>query len=77
MTARDAIKQVMCDVLAVDIEDIFDDSSPDNMPKWDSLSHLKLIIALEAELDIQLTPEDAMDMLSFKLIQIIVEEKME
>jgi|TARA_B110000967_G_C18813429_1_gene524865 acyl carrier protein len=76
MTIFDTIKQVMSDLLDVDINDITEDSSPDNIEKWDSLFHIKLIIALEVELDIQLTPEDAMDMLSAKLIKLIIEEKM-
>ena len=76
MTIFDTIKQVISDLLDVDINDITEDSSPDNIEKWDSLFHIKLIIALEVELDIQLTPEDAMDMLSAKLIKLIIEEKM-
>jgi len=76
MTTFNTIKQVMSDVLDIDINDINEDSSPDNIEKWDSLSHIKLIIALEVKLDIQLTPEDTMDMLSVKLIKLIIEEKM-
>ncbi len=76
MTTFNTIKQVMSDVFDIDINDISEDSSPDNIEKWDSLFHIKLIIALEVELDIQLTPEDTMDMLSVKLIKIIIEEKM-
>jgi acyl carrier protein len=76
MTTFNTIKQVMSDLFDIDINDINENSSPDNIEKWDSLFHIKLIIALEAELGIQLTPEDTMDMLSVKLIKSIIEEKM-
>ena len=69
------LKQVVSNILEVNINDINDDSSPDNIQKWDSLSHIKLIMAIEYEFDVTLTPDDMMDMLSVKLIKIILEER--
>ena len=71
------LKQVVSDILEVDIDDINENSSPDNIEKWDSLSHIKLVMAIEAEFNVKLTPEDMMDMLSVKLIKIILAEKLE
>jgi len=61
----------------VDINDINENSSPDNMEKWDSLTHIKLVIAIESEFNITLTPEDTMEMMSVKLISLILKEKLE
>ena len=66
------LKQVISNVLGVPIDKINDNSSPDSIDKWDSLSHLNLVMAIEAEFGVTLTPEDAMDMLSVKLIRMIL-----
>ena len=68
------LKKVISNVLGVSIDEINDNSSPDSIDKWDSLSHLNLVMAIEAEFDVELTPEDSMDMLSVKLIRMILED---
>ena len=68
------LKDVISNVLGVPIEEINDDSSPDSLDKWDSLSHIKLVMAIESEFEVELSPEDSMDMLSVKLIRIILED---
>jgi acyl carrier protein len=62
-------------MLEVDIDDINENSSSDNIEQWDSLSHIKLVMAIEAEFNVKLTPEEMMDMLSVKLIKKILEDK--
>jgi acyl carrier protein len=71
------LKQVVSDILEVDIDDINENSSSDNIEKWASLSHIKLVMAIEAEFNVKLTPDDMMDMLSVKLIKMILAEKLE
>ena len=71
------LKQVVSDILEVDIDDINENSSPDNIEKWDSLSHIKLVMAIEVEFNVKLTPDDMMDMLSVKLIKMILAERLE
>ena len=71
------LKQLVSDILEVDIDDINENSSPDNIENWDSLSHIKLVMAIEAEFNVKLTPGDMMDMLSVKLIKMILAEKLE
>ena len=73
---NEILKKVISDVLGVSVDTITDESSPDNIEKWDSMSHINLVMAIEAEFDVSLTPEDTMDMLSVKLIRIILNEKM-
>ena len=68
------LKEVISNVLGVSIDTINDNSSPDSIDKWDSLSHLNLVMAIEAEFDVELTPEDSMDMLSVKLIRMILSD---
>jgi len=61
--------------MGVPIEEINSESSPDNIPAWESLSHINLVLALEAEFEIKLSPEDVLEMLSVGLIQTILIEK--
>ncbi len=68
------LKDVLSNVLGVSIEEINDDSSPDSLDKWDSLSHINLVMAIESEFEVELSPEDSMDMLSVKLIRMILED---
>ena len=68
------LKNVISNVLGASIDEIDDNSSPDSLDKWDSLSHLNLVMAIEAEFEVELTPEDAMDMISVKLIRMILED---
>ena len=68
------LKEVISNVLGVSIDAINDKSSPDSIDKWDSLSHLKLVMAIESEFEVELSPEDSMDMLSVKLIRMILED---
>ena len=68
------LKEVISNVLGIPTVEINNDSSPDNIEKWDSLSHLKLVMAIESEFNVELSPEDSMDMLSVKLIRIILHD---
>ncbi|WP_430475995.1 acyl carrier protein [Thalassospira lucentensis] len=70
------LKQVMADILEVEISDIVVDSSPDTIESWDSLQQLNLVSALEAEFSIALTPDDIADMLSYALVRDIVQERL-
>lgn len=74
MIDESKLRQVISNVLGVPLDSIDDDSSPDNIEKWDSLSHLNLVMAIEAEFNVELTPEDSMDMLSVKLIRLILSD---
>lgn len=61
-------------VLGISPDSISDDSSPDNTPEWSSIAHLNLIMAIEDEFEIQLSPEQTLEMLSLRLIKLYLEE---
>tara|TARA_B100001059_G_C17646714_1_gene482236 strand:+ start:298 stop:528 length:231 start_codon:yes stop_codon:yes gene_type:complete len=68
------IKQIMADVFSIDISEINDDASPDNIDNWDSLGHMSLITAIEEELDITFNNDQIIEMMNYKLILLIVSE---
>jgi acyl carrier protein len=48
---------------------------PDDVEGWDSMGHINLLMAIESQFKISLTPEDAMEMLSLGLTRIILRER--
>jgi acyl carrier protein len=71
---EDKLYRVLSQVFGVPAAQITDDSSPDTLSTWDSMSHLNMVVALEAEFGVQLTPEQAMEMLSVRLVRMTLQE---
>ncbi len=69
-TTQNKLHLLISKVFGVPVEKISDESSPDNIETWDSLSHLNLIVSIEAQFGIGLSPEEAMEMQSVKLIRM-------
>ena len=65
---KDRIINVMSSVFGVSIDNIDDNTSPDTLESWDSLNHMNLIIALEEEFLVDLSDEDIIEMINYKLI---------
>jgi len=70
------IKNVMSAVFEIPIEEINEDTSPDNVGSWDSLKHMNLVVALEEEYDIEFIEEEIVEMMSLSQIKSIVLEKL-
>lgn len=73
MLNEDTLKQVMAIMLKVDASAINNDSSMDNIPNWDSLRHMNLVLALEEEFKVTIPDEDAGNITSYKLIKLVLE----
>lgn len=76
MNIRETVKNVMSVVFEMPIDQIKDDSSPDNIGTWDSLKHINLALALEEEFDIEFTDEEIIELVNMKLILIVIEERL-
>ena len=51
------------------------DSSVDNVEGWDSLRHLNMVQRVEKEFGIRIPDEDTVNMINFKLIELIINEQ--
>jgi acyl carrier protein len=51
-----------------EIENFAEDLSIDNVPGWDSMAHVGLILALQKEFAISIPPADAIELTSVKNI---------
>lgn len=74
MIDHEAIQQVMGQVLGIDPQAIYPDASMDNLSAWDSLSHMNLILALEAAFNVSFTDEEAANATSYELLTLIIDE---
>ena len=68
--------KIMAEIMEVDANDITEETSPDTLAQWDSLSHVQLVLALEKAFNIKISPEDGIEhFVSFKDIVSFLEEK--
>ncbi len=68
------LKQVLADVFDVEVNTITDEASQDNIESWDSLNHLKLVLALESAFDVSFSEEQSVEILSLGLIKEVLKE---
>lgn len=66
------LKSVMASVFGLDVKDITETSSAETIENWDSLQHIKLIVALEEEFGVELENEDITTMISFAEIKKVI-----
>ncbi len=69
------LRRVFSQVLALTEESVNDATAPDNTAQWDSLAHLRLVMAVEGEFGITIPAEQIMDMISFKIARLMIEEQ--
>ena len=72
---REQIVEVLANVLDIPALEIPSDAAPGVIEKWDSLTHMLLVMSLEEEFEIRFSDDELTDLLSLDLIiQIIVEK---
>ena len=62
------IKETLSSVFNVPVNQIKDNSSPHTIGNWDSLTHLKMVISLEEEFDIDFDDSEIESMVSLRII---------
>lgn len=65
---EDKLKEVLADTFDIDEEDINGETTNQTVEKWDSLNHLRLVTAVEAEFGITLTMDEINSMHSYSVI---------
>ena len=58
----DSLIQLFAEVLEVEPAQLNDDSGPDNVKEWDSLSAMKLVAAIEEKFNIRLSTREIIKM---------------
>lgn len=68
------LRSVFQQVFALDPGHINEETSIDSVESWDSLNHMKLILALESEFNIAFSDEHSVEILSYPLIKLTLAE---
>ena len=69
------VRRVVSSVLGLPLERVTLSTSNDDVENWDSLLIINLLMAIEAEFEVSLTPEEAGGLLSVELIVQLLREK--
>lgn len=69
------LRRVVSEVFGITPDEVTDQVSPDTVDDWDSLSHLRLITALEEAFSLKFENAEIMDMTTVGAIRDIVERK--
>lgn len=68
------LNRILASVFNVPVEKITEEASMDTVPQWDSVNHLKLVLALEDSFQISFTEEETVELISYPLIQTILKD---
>lgn len=69
------IEGIISEVLYIDESLINDDSGPESIEVWDSLGHINIITAIEEDFDIELSPEEIIEITTVRDIKKLLTNK--
>ena len=69
------LQRIFADLFTVPERDIVPSTSPETLELWDSLQHLKLMLAIEQEFRIQIPPQDMEQLISVERIAAYLDQK--
>lgn len=61
MIIEQSIKRLVLDVLKIEANNYSEDLAPGDIPQWDSLAHVNLLMAVEREFQIAFDVGDAVE----------------
>ena len=56
------VTEIIARILEVDVEDVELDTAIGDLPEWDSLHHLQIIVKLQEEFNIKYSQEDLVEL---------------
>lgn len=68
------IRKVMAKSLGVVEGSITENTTQEDIYEWDSINHIKMIVAFEREFDITIPDEQVANMISFRLIESVIQQ---
>jgi acyl carrier protein len=73
MSALDSARALLAEATGVPPAEIADDATFDAVERWDSIAHLRLVLALEEKIGRQVTPEETMALFSLSEIAALLD----
>lgn len=68
------VRSVVSATFGIPIAQITDATGSENLESWDSMNHLHLLVALEAEFEVSFDPEQAIELTSVRKIEDALRE---
>jgi acyl carrier protein len=68
------VKQLLAMVLDIPEAELSNESSMDSVESWDSLSQMNFVICLEEEFEIVIPDSEIQNMISLKLVSLLIKE---
>lgn len=69
MSHLQKFNEYICEVFSVEEEEFSDDSTPDDLDSWDSVTHMDLMAFFEDEWDLALDVEEITEMTTIGLMK--------
>jgi acyl carrier protein len=71
----DKVFRIISQVMNIPLQRLNEDSSIDNIERWDSLTHMKLVLSLEEEFNMSFSDEEVTAMISVgKIIETLAQK---
>jgi acyl carrier protein len=71
----DVLQEVFKSAFSSEVS-INENTSKENLPEWDSINHLNLVVELEDRFNIQFSPDEIESMKSIVTLQEIIQRKL-
>lgn len=71
---NERIKKIMAKSLEVEEGSISDNTIQEDIYEWDSISHIRMVVAFEREFDIVIPDEQVSNMISVRLIESVIQQ---
>lgn len=72
---NEKLTRLLSDTLGIDATRIHDGLAMANTPEWDSVAHLNVCMAIEAEFGVSLTPEEMIEMTGVAAIMAVLQKR--
>ena len=73
---EDRLRAIMGDMLGIGIDEVNSETAFEQTPSWDSLAHINLVSALEAEFDVTFSIQEIEAMLTYDDVLATVSAKL-
>ncbi len=73
---KSQVNKIISRIMGVSSSEVTEETSPDNLPQWDSLKHIHLILAIEEEFGVQFTDQEIVSIKGVKSIVLLLTKKL-
>ena len=77
MDIKKQLEEMLSDIFGMPIDDIDENTGLDNVPAWDSLSQLRIVLSIEEKFNVTLVPNEIVQLHDYKSILNIINKHLE